>query len=113
MTSTRRPLATIAATVLFGFALAEVITAIVASTLSGLSLHQLDGLLVPTNTTIGLSLALAGWPIAAYRPGNRVGWLLLGGGCSYAFDRCRHPVAGLRRRRRLGQSAVESSGHNH
>jgi hypothetical protein len=35
MTSTRRPLATIAATVLFGFALAEVITAIVASTLSG------------------------------------------------------------------------------
>ena len=84
MTSTRRPLATIAATVLFGFALAEVITAIVASTLSGLSLHQLDGLLVPTNTTIGLSLALAGWPIAAYRPGNRVGWLLLGGGCSYA-----------------------------
>jgi signal transduction histidine kinase len=44
----------------------------------------LDGLLVPTNTTIGLSLALAGWPIAAYRPGNRVGWLLLGGGCSYA-----------------------------
>ena len=84
MTSPRRPLATIAATVLFGFALAEVITAIVASTLSGLSLHQLDGLLVPTNTTIGLSLALAGWPIAAYRPGNRVGWLLLGGGCSYA-----------------------------
>jgi two-component system NarL family sensor kinase len=84
MTSTRRAPTTITAAVLFGLTLAGVITAVAASVLSGLSLAQLDGFFVPTNAAISLSLAVAGWPIATYRPGNRVGWLLLGGGCSYA-----------------------------
>ena len=62
----------------------ELVTAIAAGARSGLSTARLDELLVFTNTGLGVTLAVAGWPIAMYRPGNRVGWLLLGGGVTYA-----------------------------
>jgi two-component system, NarL family, sensor kinase len=82
MTSSRR--ATVLATVLFGIVLAEVLTAVVAGALSGLSWARLADLLVISNVVLGLCLAAAGWPIATHRPGNAVGWLLLGGGITYA-----------------------------
>ena len=47
--------------------------------LSGL----LDGFVL-SNATIGLALAVAGWPVARHRPRNVVGWLLLVGGLAYA-----------------------------
>ena len=49
-----------------------------------LSWLELNNLLVMSNATIGLTLSAAGWPIAARRPRNPIGWLLLGGGISYA-----------------------------
>jgi two-component system NarL family sensor kinase len=83
MTDPRRRRTTIAAGVLFGIALTEVATAAIAGAASSLDWQELLDLLVVTNATIGLSLAVAGWPIAVHRPGNPVGWLLLGGGCTY------------------------------
>ncbi len=82
MTGSRR--ATVAATALFALALAEALAGYIAGPLSGLSAYELSSLLVFTNCTLGLTLALAGWPIAVYRPDIRVGWLLLGGGVTYA-----------------------------
>jgi signal transduction histidine kinase len=72
------------AAALFGFALAEVAIGATAAVLSGLSPSRLVYFLVPSNLTLGFALAVAGAPIARYRPGNRVGWLLLGGGCAWA-----------------------------
>ena len=43
----------------------------------------LDGFVL-SNATIGLALAVAGWPVARHRPRNVVGWLLLVGGLAYA-----------------------------
>jgi two-component system NarL family sensor kinase len=48
---------------------------------AGLSWDDLVNHFVVTNAVIGLSLALAGWPIARQRPENPVGWWLLAGGC--------------------------------
>src|SRR5215211_5444241 len=42
-----------------------------------------DNSLVISNSVNGFALAVAGWPIAAYRARNPIGWLLLGGGCLY------------------------------
>jgi two-component system NarL family sensor kinase len=82
MARTRR--STAVATALFGVVVAELLTAVICGALSGLSAARLDNELVFTNTGLGVTLAVAGWPIAAYRPGNKVGWLLLGGGIAYA-----------------------------
>jgi two-component system, NarL family, sensor kinase len=72
------------ATGLLALAVAEAATTAVAATASGLAWDRLVDLFVVTNTVIGLSLAVAGWPIARYRPRNPVGWWLLAGGCLYA-----------------------------
>ncbi|GAA4708476.1 hypothetical protein [Phytohabitans rumicis] len=82
MTRSRR--AGVAATALLGLVVVEALAAYVLGPLSGLTARELNDLLVLSNATLGLALALAGWPIAAYRPGNRIGWLLLGGGVTYA-----------------------------
>ena len=79
-----RPRAGVAAGILFGLAAAEVATAIVFGFLSPLSWAELVDLLVVSNVVLGLVLALAGWPIAVYRPRNTVGWSLLAGGCCWA-----------------------------
>jgi signal transduction histidine kinase len=81
---TRTGRSTALAALLLGVVVAELITAIVAGALSGMSVAELNELLVFTNTGLGVTLAVAGWPIATYRPGNRVGWLLLLGGVTYA-----------------------------
>jgi two-component system NarL family sensor kinase len=73
----------VAATALFCVALAEVLTALVAGLVAGMSWTAGDNVLVVTNTINGLALAVAGWPVAAYRPRNPIGWLLLAGGCVY------------------------------
>jgi signal transduction histidine kinase len=39
---------------------------------------------VVSNAILGLALAVAGWPIAVYRPRNLIGWSLLAGGCCWA-----------------------------
>ena len=54
------------------------------SDFSPLSWAELVDLLVVSNVILGLVLALAGWPIAVYRPRNLIGWSLLAGGCCWA-----------------------------
>ncbi|WP_328334550.1 histidine kinase [Kribbella sp. NBC_00382] len=73
-----------AAWVLLAVALLEAVVTVVAATASDLTWTQLTNLFVVSNAVIGLSLALAGWPIAHYRPGNAIGWSLMVGGCCYA-----------------------------
>jgi two-component system NarL family sensor kinase len=75
----------VGATVLLAVAVAEVVLTVVASALSGLPWSRLVDLLVVSNTILGMALAVAGWPIAFYRPRNLIGWVLLLGGCCYAF----------------------------
>jgi two-component system, NarL family, sensor kinase len=74
----------ITAAVLFAVGAAEVVIAAICGVASGLGWLALDNLLVFSNAAIGLALSAAGWPIAARRPQNPIGWLLLGGGISYA-----------------------------
>ncbi|HTF11489.1 MAG TPA: hypothetical protein VK659_25275, partial [Asanoa sp.] len=77
---------TVIAGMLLAWTLVEVVTAAVASAVSGLSLRAfLDGFVV-SSAVIGCSLAVAGWPIARHRPGNTVGWLLLNGGILFALS---------------------------
>jgi signal transduction histidine kinase len=71
------------ASVLLALAVLETVVTAVAATASELSWARLTELFVVSNALIGLSLALAGWPIAYYRPRNLVGWSLLLGGCFY------------------------------
>ena len=75
----------VVASVLLGVVLAEAVLTVIASVLSGLPWSRLVDLLVVSNTICGLALAVAGWPIAYYRPRNLIGWSLLLGGCFYAF----------------------------
>jgi two-component system NarL family sensor kinase len=82
MTERRRT--TVLATVLCAITVAEALTAVAAAAWAGLPWARLIELLVVSNVTLGLCLAAAGWPVAVHRPGNAVGWLLLGGGVSYA-----------------------------
>ena len=82
MTERRRT--TVLATALCAITVAEALTAVVAAAWAGLPWARLIELLMVSNVTLGLCLAAAGWPIAVHRPGNAVGWLLLGGGVSYA-----------------------------
>jgi two-component system, NarL family, sensor kinase len=84
MVAMTRSRAGAAATALFAVCAAEVIIAIVCSVVSGLGVRELNELLVFSNATIGMALGAAGWPIAARRPRNPIGWLLLAGGISYA-----------------------------
>jgi signal transduction histidine kinase len=77
------PRGAVLATGLFCVAVAEILTTIVAGRLAHMSWTTGDNVLVITNAINGFALALAGWPIAAYRPRNPIGWLLLGGGCLY------------------------------
>lgn len=72
-----------AATGVLLVALAEAAVTAVAAVASGLGWARLTDLFVVTNAIIGLSLALAGWPIAYYHPRNLVGWSLIVGGCFY------------------------------
>jgi signal transduction histidine kinase len=74
------------AAVLFGFAVAEVVTMVVAHVLTGASWVKGDNDLMVSNSINGLGFALAGWPVATYRPRNPIGWLFLAGGCIYAFS---------------------------
>ena len=74
----------IAAVALFAVTVAEVAIAIGCGSASALTWLELNDLLVMSNATIGLTLSVAGLPIAARRPRNPIGWLLLGGGISYA-----------------------------
>ena len=88
--SDRRPSA--AATVWFLAAVALAVIAAVATAMAGADRHQvLDGFTV-SNIVIGLSLSLAGWPIARHRPENRLGWLLLAGGACYTVSGAGDPV---------------------
>src|SRR5215207_8894222 len=79
-----RSRARVAAGILFGLAAAEVATAIAFGFLSTLTWAELVDLLVVSNAILGLVLAVAGWPIAVYRPRNLIGWSLLAGGCCWA-----------------------------
>jgi signal transduction histidine kinase len=72
------------ASVLLAVALTEAAVTAVAASASDLTWTQLTDLFVVSNAAIGLCLALAGWPIAYYRPRNPIGWSLLLGGCFYA-----------------------------
>jgi len=82
VTTTRRT--TTAAGLLLGLAAGEVAVTVVAGWLSGLSFAALMEGFAVSNATLGLALAVAGWPIARHRPTNPIGWLLLAGGICYA-----------------------------
>jgi two-component system NarL family sensor kinase len=71
------------AAALFGLAIAEVLTMVVAGLVSGMAWTQGDNTLVISNSVNGIALAVAGWLIATYRSRNPIGWLLLAGGCGY------------------------------
>jgi two-component system NarL family sensor kinase len=75
--------AAVAAGGLFVIATAEVASAIVFGAMSSLTWAELVDLLVVSNCILGFVLAVAGWPIAVYRPRNLVGWSLLVGGCAW------------------------------
>jgi signal transduction histidine kinase len=70
----------------FVLALVEAGLAVAFGWASELSSQQLMEGFVVSNTIIGLSLSVAGYPIARARPGNRVGWLLLAGGVSFQLS---------------------------
>ena len=63
--------------------LTEAAASLVAGIASELTWHQLLEGFVVSNTVLGLSLVLAGYPVARARPDNVVGWLLVGGGVAY------------------------------
>jgi two-component system, NarL family, sensor kinase len=76
----------VAATTALVIVLAEGTVSLVAGIASPLTWPQLMNGFVVSNTILGLSFALAGYPIARARPDNLVGWLLLGAGTSYVFS---------------------------
>ena len=69
---------------LFAVAVLEVLTTVVGAPLSGLGWDKLRDDLVLSNALLGLMLAVPGFLLAGHRPGNPIGWLLLGGGVGYA-----------------------------
>jgi two-component system, NarL family, sensor kinase len=73
----------VAASAVFGVVVAELVTLVVAGLISHMSWTAGDNSLVISDSFNGLALAVAGWPIAAYRPRNPIGWLLLAGGVTY------------------------------
>jgi two-component system NarL family sensor kinase len=75
---------TLAAATLFALAVVEVAAAAALGAASGVGFEALADSYVVTNAVIGLTLAVAGWPIAWQRPENPIGWLLLAGGLCYA-----------------------------
>jgi two-component system NarL family sensor kinase len=78
-------LQTRAAWALGGVALAEATVTVVLGFASDLTWFDIVDLLVFSNSVIGFSMAAAGWPIARQRPANPIGWLLLVGGCFWAW----------------------------
>jgi len=62
------------AAALFCLAVAETLATVVAGMTAGMSWTAGDNVLVVTNTINGFALVVAGWPIAAYRPRNPIGW---------------------------------------
>lgn len=68
---------------LLGYAVVCAAAALVLGPLSGRGWAWLVYGFVVTNTITGSALAVAGWPIARYRPRNPIGWLLLLGGCGF------------------------------
>ena len=90
MTTSRT--ASSAAGLLFGLVTAEVVATIVAGQASGLSFGELMNGFAISNALIGLSLAVAGWPIARHRPANSIGWLLLAGGLCYGTSAAGYAV---------------------
>jgi len=74
------------ASLALALALALGVVSVAAGAASDLTWADLlDGFVV-SSTVNGLALALAGYPIARLRPGNAVGWLLLGAGLAYALS---------------------------
>ena len=77
----------VAADVLLATAVAETVCAAVGVASVGAGYFDVsDATLTVSNGVIGLSLAVAGWPIARHRPANPIGWLLLVGGVGYALS---------------------------
>jgi signal transduction histidine kinase len=69
-----------AAFVLFAFVVAEVVVTVAGALATGMSsAAAVDSFMIP-NTAIGACCGICGAVIAAYRPDNRLGWLLLGSG---------------------------------
>src|SRR3954468_20287376 len=69
-----------------GVVLAGGALSLVAGIASPLTARELLNGFVVSNTLLGFSFALAGYPIARARPDNLVGWLLLAAGISYLFS---------------------------
>jgi two-component system NarL family sensor kinase len=82
MCAVRAPvrLGTTAAFVLFAVVVAQVVVAAAGALATGMSgAAAVDSFMIP-NATIGACCGVCGAVIAAYRPDNRLGWMLLGSG---------------------------------
>ena len=80
---------------LFAVALAEVLVTLIGGAVSGLGWVRLREDLVLSNALLGLMLAVPGFLLAGHRPGNPIGWLLLGGGVGYATSAAGYVVLAL------------------
>ena len=80
---------------LFAVALAEALVTLIGGAVSGLGWVRLREDLVLSNALLGLMLAVPGFLLAGHRPGNPIGWLLLGGGVGYATSAAGYVVLAL------------------
>lgn len=78
--------------VLFGLAAAEVTVVVVVGAVSDVGAPGLVNGFAVSNAVLGLSLAVAGWPIAGRRPGNPIGWSMLAAGIGYVTSAAGYAV---------------------
>jgi two-component system, NarL family, sensor kinase len=79
-----RPARQVLAGVLGGFAVAEVIAALVFGAVIGWGWQELLDAFVVTNGLMGLTFGLCGLVIAWHRPANPIGWLFIADGIGHA-----------------------------
>ncbi|QJY48859.1 sensor histidine kinase [Pseudonocardia broussonetiae] len=86
---------TVAALVLAVLVAAETATAVVAAVAAGWTLDAAVEAFVVSNAVIGLSCGVAGVLLAGQRPGNPVGWLLLGAAVAQSGTAASTPLLDL------------------
>jgi hypothetical protein len=69
---------------LFGFAMAELATAVVVALAGSVSFANAVGTFTVTNAAMGLAFSACGVLLAWHRPGNPIGWLFLAAGVAEA-----------------------------
>ena len=94
MTTSGRPALRVTALVLAALVAVEAAIAVTAGVASSVGWRALAGSYVISDLGVGVTLAVAGWPVAWWRPLNPIGWLLLGGGLAYATSAAGYAALG-------------------